>query len=494
MIRDLLVNNDFETLYDFSNNNEVLYLILISMALSIVFVSKNDKVSLNVRRCLISFFSVGSVLLLFDLIMNRIVSNYKWVSSESEGNFWLMILVWPIMALAYLLIVLNTKKWLRIIMAVLCVAAAMGFVYYPSKLAIERFQKYDYILRGSYTESDNARTLDAVYEDHTLTIGQKGSGKFIEGFDIELDQAEDIDVSLTYRAHIKNIGWYDWSPEGTNVTYNPDYAIDAVQFMLYGKDACRYKVEYRIAFAGEDWQEWQSEGILVGIIDTDNPIEALQIRLVYSDVDAANTWTVTQYSPYSDEPGMFYIIRNNNDGTMIAIDGGGDHFSNQVRSVINLYGGHVDYWFITHDDYWHAGTLNGIQESPNGIEVDNVYVMSSEVTDSFEIDGLQIQIFEGSMLKISGAEDSILFLGDNYCDMYDAGSLSAEYVEVELLEGDSIDIDLSGEMRPQAVFLDSPMWMINTEGYGASELFDMCNDNGVDIHHMGDAPNSISFD
>ncbi len=477
-----------------SESNNVLYIVLVAMALSIVFVRKDDKIRLNIKRCLIAFLSVGSVLLLFDLIMNKIVSNYKWFPYESEGNFWLMILVWPIMALSYLLVVVNAKTWIRIIMAVLCVAVVMGFVYYPSNVAIERFQKYDYLLSGSYTESDDTRTLDAVYEDHTLTIGQKGSGKFIEGFDIELDLAEDVDVSLTYRAHIMNIGWYDWSPESTNVTYIPDFAIDAVQFMLYGKDACRYKVEYRIAFIGEDWQEWQSDGVLVGIIDNDSPIEAIQIRLSYIESDVANTWTITQYSAYSTEPSMFYTIRNNEDGTLIVVNGGGDHFSNQVRSIINLYGGHVDYWFITHDDYWHGSTLYGIQEYPNGIEVDNAYVMAPDITDTFEIDGLQIQIFEGAILKITGADDSILFLGDNYCDMYDAGSLSAEYVEAELLEGNSIDINLSGEMRPQAVFMDSPTWMINYEGYGANELFNMCNDNGIIIYHLGDAPNSIPFD
>ncbi len=490
IIHDYIIDIVFSSVDDFFGGSTV-YFILTVIAVSVLILQR-EKYG-RILKFTVPFS--GLVLLLFTF--NPIMWNWSKTQEDGReimGSLWLIMPMWIMVAYGYAQMLGDIKGKVKQPVAIVCVAAVFGLAGFPTVMTIEDYQKHDFILNGTYTVSGYEGSIEAAFdEDHVLTIGQKGSGEFIEGFSIELNTAEIIDVSLAYRAHIQDIGWYDWSPENTNVTYSPGYGIDCVQFMLYGKDACRYKLEYRIAFIGEDWQEWMSDGILVGIIDDDSPIEAIQIRLSYIESDATNTWTITQYSAYSTEPSMFYTIRNNEDGTLIAINGGGDHFSNQVRSIINLYGGHVDYWFVTHDDYWHAATLYGIQEYPNGIEVDNVYMMYPEVTDSFEIDGLQIQVFEGSMLKITGTEDSILFLGDNYCDMYEVGSISADYVEVELLEGNSIDIDLSGEMRPQAVFLDSPTWMIQRVGYGANDLCDLWMDNDISVIHQAGAPNSIPF-
>lgn len=62
---------------------------------------------------------------------------------------------------------------------------------------------------------------------------------------------------------------------------------------LYGKDALMYDVSYRVAVAGEDWQEWVDNGAMAGVPDQHRPIEAVEIRLKLHEEYETPTWTTT---------------------------------------------------------------------------------------------------------------------------------------------------------------------------------------------------------
>lgn len=209
----------------------------------------------------------------------------------------------------------------------------------------------------------------------------------------------------------------------------------------------------RTAVVGEDWQDWVSNGDMAGIPNEHRPIEAIEIRLDQHESYEMSEWTITQFGDDSGNQAEFYTVRNNDDGTLIVIDGGGEANTDQVKSVINLFGGHVDHWFLTHYDEDHASVFNNIYANPDGITIGEVYCTPLDYDyylecaadrwwdvpwvyetflnqtagderihflnrgDVFEIDGLSIEVFNSydQMVVDTGSADvanygSLLFM------------------------------------------------------------------------------------
>lgn len=495
-------------------NSDLVLLISVSLVIAVFFVRKNEAVTIKLKHIIIGFICNLVLLFLFDRIFNRLVNHITSDNSFHIGSFYVLLMTWPMIAIAYALVHFNANKYIRTVLACFCLVAVIIVSVYPSLLIIRDFKKYDYVLSGSYTTDKTDNRLDAAFEDKTLVIGKKGSGELIDSFDVKLSESDELDVSLAYRAHIQNIGWYEWSSEETTIAYyERHYGMDLVQFMLYGKDALKYDIEYRVVFIGGDWQEWKSNGLGAGIVDGGSLIESIEIRLIRTGNDAPNKWTITQFTDDSYDENACYTIRNNEDGTLIMVDGGGVTFDAQARSIINLFGGRVDYWFITRSYYGFAGVYYSVMEYPNGIEVGEVYDSSSCSLESFEIDGLRIDFFDayaelddgsnyGSlMFKISGQTDSILFLGDAYGQMhnelinqYGNSALTASYIEVANLSSSSMDVQSINELNPQAVFIDAPLYMIRDSGYVAGDIFRWCNENGIIVYNQCEAPTIVSLD
>lgn len=409
------------------------------------------------------------------------------------------------------------------------------------------------MLSAEYRLSGDTDNSNSVIADSILTIGQKNSGNYIEGYELLFVAPENKDISVAYRSYIQDAGWYEWSAAGTEITYEQYFAIDTFQLMLYGKDALMYDVYYRIAVVGEDWQEWVSNGTMAGIPDSHRPIEAIEIRLERHDEYETSTWTLTEFSDDLGSQAMFYTLHNNDDGTLIVVDGGWDANTDQVRSVINMYGGHVDHWFLTHYDEDHASVFNAIYNHPEGITIDNVYASPLDYEyylecavdrpwetpwvyetflsqtegderihylsrgDSFEIDGLKIDIFNsydhivvdtGSLdvanntslvFKVSGDVDSILFCGDVRCDlgmqildMY-GDSIDAEYVQAAHHGNNTMPYEFYDEVGAQVVFFDGPAWLTQTENYPVRDLISECHEHGIVTYEFETAPNSFGF-
>ncbi len=85
-------------------------------------------------------------------------------------------------------------------------------------------------------------------------------------------------------------------------------------------------------------------------------------------------WILTEYEDQSGLQGMCYTMYNQNDGTLIVIDGGHAEDEDMLREAIEEYGGTVDAWIITHYHMDHVDAFNEIYEDPDGIEIKEVYV------------------------------------------------------------------------------------------------------------------------
>lgn len=414
------------------------------------------------------------------------------------------------------------------------------------------------VLSAEYRLSGETDCLKAETIADTVIVGQKGSGIFIEGYCLEWTSPEGKDISIAYRSHIQDYGWIQWSSSSQEVSYEQYFGVDTIQIMLYGKDAFMYDISYRIAVVGEDWQEWVSNGEMAGVPDAHRPIEAIEIRLdVHEDYESA-TWTITEFGDDDGRQAMFYTMRNNDDGTLIVVDGGWEANESQVRSVINLFGGHVDHWFLTHYDEDHASVFNGIYANPDGITIGEVYCTPLDYDyylecsaerwwdvpwvyetfldqtegderihylnrgDSFEIDGLLVEIFNSYddftfnllnetesldaanfaslMIKFTGTVDSFLFCGDVHnathamrlLEMY-GDELDAEYVQPGHHGNASISPEFYAEVGAEVMFFDGPAWLTESDDYSAKALIEWCHENGVVTYEYATAPNSIGF-
>ena len=409
-------------------------------------------------------------------------------------------------------------------------------------------------LSGSYRLRGDSAAKRARLSDGVLTVGKKGSGKALEEFTIGIDVPDDKDISLAYRSHMADDGWCGWTPSGTKVISEDCHDIDTIQLMLIGRDAFMYDIEYRIAAVGEDWQEWGSNGIQLGIPDAQRPIEAIEIKLTEHEEYEPHTWTVIEFGDDDGRQAMFYTMHNNDDGTLIVIDGGWPLNEGQVRSVIELYGGHVDHWFLTHYDEDHASAFNAIYADPRGITIDNIYATPLDLElylecaaerywdtpyvyetfieqtegdetvrylnrgDSFGIDGLQVEVFNaydqivvdtGSrdvangaslVFRIEGNEDSILFCGDMISrlgqpllDLY-GDRLVSEYVQAAHHGNNKLPTDFYAELGAEVMFFDGPPWLTESDDYTAKALIEWCHDNGITTYEYATAPNIIGFD
>ncbi len=409
------------------------------------------------------------------------------------------------------------------------------------------------ILSASYLLAGDSEYSDSVITDSIITIGQKDSGKCIESYELRFKAPEGKDISIAYRTYIQNIGWYEWSSSGTEISYEHSYGIDTIQVFLYGKDAFMYDVSYRIAVVGEDWQDWVSNGALAGIPDVHRPIEAIEIKLELRETYETPEWTITQFSDDSGNQAMFYTIRNNDDDTLIVIDGGWGANTDQVRSIINLFGDHVDHWFLTHYDEDHASVFNNIYANPDGITIGEVYCTPLDYDyylecstgrswetpwvyetflnqtsaderihylnrgDSFDIGDLSIEIFNsydqiiidtGSLdvanysslvIKIVGSEDSILFCGDVQgplwtilSDMY-GSRLEAEYVQPGHHGNNRVPPEEWAVVDADVMLFDGPEWLTRSDEYSAKSLIEWCHENGIETYEYASAPNSFGF-
>ncbi len=128
------------------------------------------------------------------------------------------------------------------------------------------------LISSKYRQAGDYFDSTATLKDNVITIGQKDSGKQLESYSLQFNAPEGKDISIAYRSHIQEFGWFQWSPSGQVVTSEQKTGIETIQIMLFGKDAFMYDVSYRIAIVGQDWQDWVSNGTMAGTPGQNLPI------------------------------------------------------------------------------------------------------------------------------------------------------------------------------------------------------------------------------
>ncbi len=239
---------------------------------------------------------------------------------------------------------------------------------------------------------------------------------------------------------------------------------------------------------------------------------------------------------------MFYSLHNLQDRKVILIDSGTPENAEQVRETVEKLGGHVDAWFLTHYHTDHIGAFNEVWDEIKD-RVDRIYVTPidyetyevkarewdnpetfavflektkdcDKITalhrgDSFEIDGLMIQIYNAFdehveelstdwcndcslVIKVSGEKESMLFLGDlsragvplgeYILDIYGADEVRADYVQGGHHGNWGMPISFYERIKPKEFFFNAPEWVMTGENYDAKDTEAWCKEHGIVTH------------
>lgn len=262
-------------------------------------------------------------------------------------------------------------------------------------------------------------------------------------------------------------------------------------------------------------------------------------------------WTITNYADQSGNQGMFYTLQNKVTGEVIVVDGGWRENEEQVRSVINSLGGHVDAWFITHFDNDHVDAFNEIYAEPQGIVIEKIFitplarddymaqlrdwdtpesyqrfmentegdnrVIALHRGDTFSLCRLGVEVFNsydelvreyGSgdipndaslVFKLIGQKNSILFCGDCH-DMMEpilqqyGIEIAADMVQLGHHGNNSFPIEFYDVVQPRIALFDAPGWLMEGEQYTAKNLKEHFLERNVEVYDLTSGSNEFIFE
>lgn len=261
-------------------------------------------------------------------------------------------------------------------------------------------------------------------------------------------------------------------------------------------------------------------------------------------------WIVTEYEDASGDQGLCYTIYNQNDGTLILVDGGTKENTNTMRQAIWDNGGHVDAWILTHYHQDHIDAFNEIYSNLDGITVDEIYVTPLDAdkfysvaqewddVDSFDkfheitadadninyvsrndalsfSDDLTIRFFnsyddvvvectedipnnDSLVFKLETANRSMLicsdchsqFMGEYFVSTY-GDELDADILQCAHHGNNSIPTDTGFYelVSPEIAIFDAPEWLMTSPEYTAGLLAAYLQELGTRIVYYNTAPN-----
>ena len=158
-------------------------------------------------------------------------------------------------------------------------------------LAVELVEAFDLGDCPTTREEKVARDISVTYKAHVANIGwmkwvengeiagTTGQGKRIEAIRVKLDDAYP-GMGIKYRAHVAHLGWMYWvSNEEVAGTTGQNRQIEAIQIKLTNAPI-GYKVNYQAHGSHLGWLSWVSDGKIAGTTGQGRQMEAIRIKII----------------------------------------------------------------------------------------------------------------------------------------------------------------------------------------------------------------------
>ena len=273
--------------------------------------------------------------------------------------------------------------------------------------------------------------------------------------------------------------------------------------------------------------------------------------VVYQYVPGLGEYVVTQYASESGNQAMIYTITDW-ENHLIIIDGGWRVDAPRLLDIIMQHGGHVDAWILTHPHPDHIGAFNELLET-NAVEVDRIYAAPVDYdiyksmanwwdgfeeydrfleltadmdsvtyvreNDQYDLFGLTMDVYYsfneeelakagstdpcndgGIVFKLSGQEDSMIFLADvgallsDYIISGHGENLKADYVQMGHHGYGGSSEKLLSLIQPSVAFFDCPQTIVENPDYHVDEKMELMQTLGAKMYFYKDAPASVKIE
>ena len=226
------------------------------------------------------------------------------------------------------------------------------------------------------------------------TAGTTGRGLALEDLKVSLDSSDYSDGSaVQVDAHVSGIGWQGWDTPSASEggTTGQGRAVEAVRLRLTGSLAQDYDVYYRVHASNIGWMAWAKDGEEAGTTGMSCSLEAVQIKLVKKGASHPDT---TGYS-HLEIPTVTYSSRSNGTwqnsvsaGEVSGTTGKGIPITGFSAKTTSFVAGGINYQLHLSNVGWTSGKSNGDQLSSatesNSVEAIKVS-LSGDLATYFDV-------------------------------------------------------------------------------------------------------------
>ena len=203
------------------------------------------------------------------------------------------------------------------------------------------------------------------------TAGTEGKALSIEAFNIELGGSLPYDGSVKYRAHIADIGWQEWKEAGeTAGTEGRALPVEAISMELTGDLKEHYDIYYRAHVSNVGWLDWAKNGQNAGSAGYAYAMEAMQIRMVEKGEEAPGSTespfksSIVQYQAHVQDYGWLNWVKEG----MLAGTTGEAKRVEAIKIALRdqEYEGSIQYKTHVEDYGWQSWVRDGASSGTTG--------------------------------------------------------------------------------------------------------------------------------
>ena len=201
------------------------------------------------------------------------------------------------------------------------------------------------------------------------TAGTTGRGLALEDLKLSIDSSDYSDGSaVQVDAHVSGIGWQGWDTPSASEggTTGQGRAVEAVRLRLTGSLAKDYDVCYRVHASNIGWMSWAKDGEEAGTTGMSCSLEAVQIKLIKKGASHPDT---TGYS-HLELPTVTYSSQAKgawqnsvSAGEVSGTTGEGISITGFSAKITSFVAGGINYQLHLSNAGWTSGKSNGDQLS-----------------------------------------------------------------------------------------------------------------------------------